>query len=486
MNSVKYRPEIDGLRTLAVVPVIFFHGGVAGFSGGFVGVDIFFVISGFLITGILAEDFTKGQFSLLNFYERRARRILPALFLVVFACIPFAWFLFVPRDFVDFAQSIISTITFSSNILFWLETGYFATEAELKPLLHTWSLAVEEQFYLFFPLLIWGFWRFGKTAVIAVISVILLTSFALANWTVLHHPSASFYLLPTRAWELMIGALAALAVRSGRLHLSRPVGEVLSFTGIIFIIYSIVAFDNETLFPGSPALIPTLGAVFILLPASETTLVHRFLSRPFMVGIGLVSYSAYLWHQPLLAFTRYTYGEEPHLPIILGLILVCFVLAFLSWKFVEAPFRNPNKLSRRTLLVAGTGAAAVFCSVGVIVMNLQGSPSRIKIPEQIEASIERSSRQSECFDIEKLHVIQDWTCSIGIENGAPEFFVFGDSHAYSLLDVLDEAATKLGVSGRFSGASGCVPFLGVHALRKDQEVKTVTQQTYDCCNTQKN
>lgn len=468
---MKYRPEIDGLRTLAVIPVILFHGGYSGFDGGFVGVDVFFVISGFLITGILAEDLAQGRFSLITFYERRARRILPALFLMIIACIPFAWAWFAPRDLVDFSQSVLSTITFWSNILFWRESGYFATEAELKPLLHTWSLSVEEQFYMLYPLLVWSLWRFGQRHVSVVLVVVLLTSLGLAEWGITIDPSAAFYLLPTRAWELMIGALAALAVRQGWTHFPRGVEEVLGITGLILIAFAVLMFDGSTPFPGLFALIPTMGALFVLFPARNLTIAHRLLSFPPMVGVGLISYSAYLWHQPLFAFVNYRSFGEPRALVMPGLIFLTFVLAYLSWRFVETPLRSRAAVSPTTMFCGSIAVGAVLCVLGALGWAYNGFPSRINLPQGIEASIARSERLAECFDITGLHEVDNWTCTLGNPDRPPSFLVFGDSHGLSLLDAFDSAARQTGVSGEFSGASGCTPFLGVYALRNDQKSK---------------
>lgn len=206
---MKYRSEIDGLRAVAVLPVIFFHANFDFFSGGFIGVDVFFVISGYLITTIILTEKEAGKFTITNFYERRARRILPALFFIMFSCLPFAWYWMLPTQLKDFAQSLSAVSLFSSNLLFWKESGYFDVAAELKPLLHTWSLAVEEQYYVLFPLFILLMWRFGKRLMVTMLALIGLTSIILAQWGTVNHPSATFYLLPTRLWELLIGSLTA-------------------------------------------------------------------------------------------------------------------------------------------------------------------------------------------------------------------------------------------------------------------------------------
>lgn len=213
---MQYRPEVDGLRAIAVLPVILFHAGFSAFSGGFVGVDIFFVISGYLITTIIYQEMAQGRFSMWRFYERRARRILPALFAVSLACIPFAWLWMLPNEFKDFSQSLVGVATFTSNILFWRESGYFAGAAELKPLLHTWSLAVEEQFYILYPPLLLALYRFVPKLLFTIISLGALVSLGLAHWASSAHPSANFYLLPTRAWELGLGALAAIYLQRCR------------------------------------------------------------------------------------------------------------------------------------------------------------------------------------------------------------------------------------------------------------------------------
>jgi peptidoglycan/LPS O-acetylase OafA/YrhL len=211
---MNYRREIDGLRALAVIPVILFHAGFQTFSGGFVGVDVFFVISGYLITSIILTGLEQNNFSIINFYERRARRILPALFFIMLICIPISWFLLLPYHLLEFSRSLIATTFFSSNILFWSESGYFANAAAEKPLLHTWSLAVEEQYYFLFPLFLMIFWKFGKRWILAFLGILFIASLALAEWAAYTKPAAAFYLLPTRGWEFLIGSFTAFYLSS--------------------------------------------------------------------------------------------------------------------------------------------------------------------------------------------------------------------------------------------------------------------------------
>ena len=249
---MKYRKEIDGLRAFAVIPVILFHAGFELFSGGFVGVDIFFVISGYLITTIILSEKEKGIFSLVNFYERRARRIIPALFLVMLVSTIFSWFWLSPSHMKDFSESLVAVSVFSSNILFWKETGYWGVENELKPLLHTWSLAVEEQYYVLFPLFLMLMWRFRKRWILSSFFIVALGSLSLSHWAAFNQPTANFFLLLTRGWELAIGAGIAFyflyrkpVMRSLLSH--KAVDELLSWSGLALIAYAVFVFDENTL-----------------------------------------------------------------------------------------------------------------------------------------------------------------------------------------------------------------------------------------------
>ena len=339
---MKYRAEIDGLRALAVLPVIFFHAGLEFFNGGFVGVDIFFVISGYLITTIIISEMAEDNFSIINFYERRARRILPALFFVMAACLPFAWLWFLPSDLKDFGQSLVAVSIFSSNILFWIEGGYFGTAAELKPLIHSWSLAVEEQYYVLFPIFLMLTWKLGIKWILILLSIIFLISLGVAEWGAYNSPSGAFFLLPTRGWEILVGVFAAFYLNYNTHLKSHTINQVLSLLGFGMISYSIIAFNETTPFPSLYTLIPTIGTGLLILYAVPKTYVHKLLSMKFIVGIGLISYSTYLWHQPLLAFTKYRVLGEPS---DLNLIILCaasLVIAWFSWKFVEMPFRSKD------------------------------------------------------------------------------------------------------------------------------------------------
>ena len=374
--ALQYRPEIDGLRAVAVVPVILFHAGFSLFSGGFIGVDVFFVISGYLITSIILKELEARTFSFASFYEMRARRILPALFLVMLCCIPFAWMWMLPTELKGFAVSVASVVAFASNIIFWRQSGYFDTAAELKPLLHTWSLAVEEQFYIIFPIALLLMWRFGRRASVLSIAVVAAVSFLLCEYASRNHPSFNFYWAITRAWELMAGSLCAFATI--RPHKMRD--DVLSAVGLALIIASIFLFDNSTRFPSAYALLPVGGACLIILFGNRATFAARLLSKRPIVGIGLISYSAYLWHQPLFAFARIRSITEPSMWLMAGLALAVFPLAWLTWRYVETPFRNKGKLvtiSRPRLIRLSSATAIGLFGFGVAGHLTWGYPLRL-------------------------------------------------------------------------------------------------------------
>lgn len=365
---MEYRKEIDGLRALAVVPVIFFHAGISWFSGGFVGVDIFFVISGYLITTILLAEHEAGSFSLLKFYERRARRILPALFCVMLVSLPFAWFWMLPDQLKEFSQSELAVSAFASNILFWKQSGYFDASAELKPLLHTWSLAVEEQYYVLFPLLLAFFWRFGKGwfGLRSLFLLIAVASLLLSQSMVNTDSAFAFYLLPTRAWELLVGAMIPLLwTVQQRADTSLMARQLLSALGLMLIVYAIFCYDRHTPFPSFYALVPTIGAALVITFADAPTIVAKILSLRWVAGVGLVSYSTYLWHQPVLAFFRIktTHTELPTY-LLLPYLMLVFVLAYLSYKFVEQPFRSKARVSRNKIFFLALLGTVFFAGIG--------------------------------------------------------------------------------------------------------------------------
>lgn len=462
---MEYRREIDGLRALAVVPVIFFHAGFDTFSGGFVGVDVFFVISGYLITSIILAEREAGTFSLVDFYERRMRRILPALFFVMLAYIPFAWFWLPPRDMKDFSESLIAVPIAVSNFLFWQTSGYFDTASELKSLIHTWSLAVEEQYYLLFPTFLVLTWRLRRHWVIGILVVVALTSLALAHWGASNHPQATFFLLPTRIWELLIGVFAAFYLfgRDGTKIKSSDSSyliQFLSIFGLFLIVYSIFVFDRQTLFPSLYTLIPTLGAAFIVLFATPQTVVGKILSSKVLVGLGLISYSVYLWHQPLFAFARHITLADPGRDVFILLILLAIAAAYLSWRFVERPFRNKREVSRKSLVISTLFFTAFFVLLGLAGVLTQGFVDirTNYMQKQILATVARSPERKECHTSGTNYRKPENACQYYVPNGS--WAVLGDSHAVELAYALAKVLEKDNKGVKHFSFSGCAPAYG--------------------------
>jgi len=374
--TLKYRPEIDGLRALAIIPVILFHADFTAFSGGFVGVDIFFVISGFLITSIIIDDLKSNSFSLAKFYERRARRILPALFFVMATCIPFGWMWMQPGQLIDFSESLIAVSLFVSNFLFWSESGYFAEASEEKPLLHTWSLAVEEQYYLLFPLFLILTWRFGRNSVFWITILMAAVSLLYSEWGWRNEKTANFYLAPARVWELLAGSLVAFIIEKKGLLSS----NAFSFLGILAIVLSIIIFDDNTPFPSTYTLLPVVGVSLVILFGDNKTFTAKLLSKDVLVKLGLISYSAYLWHQPLFAFARVKLIQQPSITLMGTLILVSFILASFSWRFIEQPFRNKNSsFSQKNIFLFASFGMIAFIVLGVYSLSQNGFPERYSL-----------------------------------------------------------------------------------------------------------
>ncbi len=382
--SLRYRAEIDGLRTIAVGAVLIYHatvsiGGNKVLNGGFLGVDIFFVISGFLITSLILHEWSEtGRFSILNFYERRARRLLPALFVVIFATLPAAWFILYPSQMVDLVKSLLASIFFVSN-MFWHFSlqEYGAASGLLQPFLHTWSLAVEEQFYIFFPLIYVAFlkrssWRAIFIGGVAVIVLGLVASEMLTKWD----RGLSFYWLISRIWELMAGSVLA------HLLFHRPdwkqgQGWRLALPGIGFamVLISMWRMDLGWHHPGAGTVAAVLGTVLIIWFAAPQEPVTRLLSSKFFVGIGLISYSLYLWHYPIFAFGRML-SSDPNLAEKAIWFALSFGLATASYYLVETPFRQRTIVSIRGLVSSMLGATVLVCVFCVAMLSLDGMKAR--------------------------------------------------------------------------------------------------------------
>ncbi|TAK94912.1 MAG: acyltransferase [Aquabacterium sp.] len=476
-----YRREIDGLRALAVLPVIFFHAGFRVFGGGFVGVDVFFVISGYLITGILLAENESGSFSIARFYERRARRILPALFFVMAACLPFAWFWLLPNDMLSFARSVVAVTLFLSNVHFKNESGYFDTAVELKPLLHTWSLSVEEQYYVIFPLFIAVAWRLGIKWLMALLAAVALLSLSAAQLAQAHKPASAYFMLPTRGWELLIGSLTALYARHGhgeQLRRGRCISEVASILGLAMLLYAVLAFDRTTPFPGIYALIPTLGTALIILYCGPHTVVGRLLgSRPF-VGIGLISYSAYLWHQPLLAYARYRSLFEPSATLLGGLCMIALVLAWFSWRFVETPFRDKARYSRQQVFAWSLGGSLVLLALGGAGWVFKGFENRPVAEHLPRGYFAQSWIQYDATSgVDGYPCISESgsLCRVNASAGHRKILLLGDSHSADFTSEFRRFVLARQLDAWQMSVGGCA-FIPAHFARHDGDCGKARQR----------
>ncbi len=456
-----YRREIDGLRAVAVVPVILFHAGLTLFSGGYVGVDVFFVISGYLITSILIGELEEGNFSIARFYERRARRILPALFFVMLCCIPFAWMWMLPSELTDFSNSVVAVVFFFSNILFWREEGYFAPSAEQKPLLHTWSLAVEEQYYVLFPIFLLLAWRFGRDRVFWSICAVAAISLIASEWGWRHKPSANFYLAPTRVWELLAGSICAFWL-FGR---EQKINNGLSLAGLALIVFAIFAYDDNVPFPSVYALAPVVGTALIIVFGGSGSWTAKLLGMRGFVGIGLISYSAYLWHQPLFAFARIRSILEPSPLLMAALALLSLVLACFSWQFIEKPFRKGEGsiLPTRRAVFAASGAAAALLAAGGLAGSVTaGFPQRTTPSGQTYEEALKSDRMRPNYGLSS-ECEGAFTLSKNCRTSPrPQAVLWGDSYAMHLVVALTSSATPLDFIQHTK--SQCAPILDIAVI----------------------
>jgi peptidoglycan/LPS O-acetylase OafA/YrhL len=464
---VNYRRDVDGLRALAVTPVVLYHAGLSGFSGGFVGVDVFFVISGYVIAGSLLVDLDGERFSLWRFYEKRVRRIFPALMLM-FACSYVAALLFlIPDHFVNFSRSIVASATFFANFFFWKNEGYFDLSAHLRPLLHTWSLAIEEQFYLFAPLMMWLVYKKLDRRWLATIMPLLLSSLALSVYATRLASTANFFLLPTRAWELLVGVLLALRPP---VPLSKPwFNETVAFVGFSAIAWAVIVFNDETPFPGMNALLPCLGAAAIIWVGSTESgsRVTTILSwRPF-VFIGLISYSLYLVHWPILVFTRYALLSDPSGWQTLVVVAASVVSATLSWWYVERPFRNPNWANRRQILTGGGIAMAIMAAMGVIGVRAGGFPFRSPSLQVDSSRSEGDWKQHVCF-LDATDDMHSWSLDACTRAGSlgPKVFLWGDSFAAHYVPGFIALGDHLAVQLVQYTYAGCPPLLDYESLAR--------------------
>lgn len=456
--TIRYRADIDGLRALAVVAVILYHFKVPGFSGGFVGVDVFFVISGFLIASLIDREIADGRFSLLHFYERRVRRIFPALIVLLLAVSVLAYMELLTVPYRRFGQSVAATSVFLSNVEFWLEgEPYFAAApAQQKPLFHTWSLAVEEQFYLLFPLLFMLLARYPRRWTIVVLASLLVASLGFRIWSGSAAPNVAFFLFPSRIWELLLGAL--IAVGAFPIVLSRPINNALSAMGIAMIGSAIYA---PLAFRGVAALFPCAGSALVIYGGlRDSPALNRALSTRSIVFVGLISYSLYLWHWPLYVFATYHVARALSGFESACLIAASFVIAGLSWKFIEQPFRRPGGVApRRQIFIQAAVIMSIFGVSGVVISLTSGLPQRFTPDVQALLAPGTYFRGFSCEPGKGVQTIAGQVCRIGRLDGSPTFLVWGDSHAAALSPAVAVAAERLGYSGLSAARPGCPPLL---------------------------
>ena len=457
-SGMRYRADIDGLRAVAVIPVVLFHAGSPIFRGGYIGVDVFFVISGYLITSIIKSEIESGTFSIAVFYQRRIRRIFPALIVVLLFCLGFGYILFTPADYLDLAKSVVATAFFVSNIFFWQHSNYFDTPAAEKPLLHTWSLSIEEQFYLCYPLILIFLSRFSRHVRNMTLLLSCLLSFFACCVLVYVKPSATFYLGPTRAWELLFGGLIALETVRGSDN--RLLNHVVAAVGLAFVLLPDFLYSATTRFPGIAAVPPVIGVGFVIWSGSaRPTFVHRMLAVRPVVAVGKASYSLYLWHFPILAFAAYvTLGELS--PWTAGaLCLLSVAISFVSLRFVERPFRSlsANKDTRRLVGFAVTGMLGAVV-IGAFIVADAGLPFRVSPAVLRLLSVEQENETYypwNCMSIEQRILSLSQVCHLGSQHAQPSVLLWGDSHAVVTAMALEQSALRNHAAFLFAASVDC-------------------------------
>ena len=474
--KLTYRPEIDGLRAIAVVAVILYHAqitilGHQPFKGGFIGVDIFFVISGYLITFIILKELvTTGTFSFKHFYERRVRRILPALLFVMLASLPFAWLYLLPSSFIDFFESILYSLGFSSNFYFWYSGEKYSDESGLlKPFLHTWSLSVEEQFYIIFPIILLITFKNFKKYLTHILILGFLISLGLADWGSKNYPSFNFYVLPTRGWELLAGSiLAYFEITKGHRSKNKTLNLILPFVGLILIGHSISFFNDEMFHPSFYSLSPIIGVCLMIWFSSKNELITKILSTKLFVGIGLISYSLYLWHYPIFAFARITQFAQGSLfnKLLLGIITV--ILSTFTYYFVERPFRD-KKNNFKVLLSLILISISVLVVMNINVIQKNGYKDRFteilqKIGIEKPWNLLKDSEGKNCFG--NIN-----GCKFNTSSNK-KVYIIGDSHMASLMYDLKDKVVKYNYQFLTSTFGGCLFYPGFNLIIiKTQKIK---------------
>jgi peptidoglycan/LPS O-acetylase OafA/YrhL len=481
VHHVAYRRDIDGLRAIAVLSVVLFHAFPAVLRGGFTGVDVFFVISGFLISGILLRELGQGQFSFARFYARRIKRIFPALVLVMAACLAFGWLALFPDEYRQLGRHTMGGAGFAANFFYWAQVGYFDTAAETKPLLHLWSLGIEEQFYIVWPVVLLLVWKVRPrlSFVLAAAALLALASFVLNVATIADHATAVFYNPASRAWELLLGAgLACLQARPAgeqrlpRLPFTLP-PDLLSWTGLALLAAGLALVTRERQFPGWWALLPALGAVLLIGAGPQAWFNRVVLSNRAMVWIGLISYPLYLWHWPLLSFAQIVESSEPAPGIRAGAVLLAILLAWLTWRVVERPLRGSARAGRAK--VAALCALLAACAAaGAWIYWHDGLPARKPVQDSLANQkalvvVQDEARSDACKKRYGFETVYQFCVQDDVARD-PTVVLVGDSHAYHLLFGLTKYYGGIGDNLLMLGTR--LPFLGLDPARDPYQEAT--------------
>ena len=464
-SATEYRPEVDGLRAVAIVPVLLFHAGLSAFAGGFFGVDVFFVISGYLITAQLASSEKSGIALLGNFYHRRIRRLFPAIAIVSLVTAVIAYLIMTPSQLRPLFSSFTSTQVFLQNIYLWQNSGYWDQSLETSPLMHTWSLAVEEQFYLIFPLLfVAKSMRNAKSVLIGVAITIFVLSFFGALIRFGTSSTGAFFLLPYRAWELMAGAIVALYQLKGKQFFkTKPnVSRLISNFGMAMIIIAIILGDKSTRHPGLLTLLPVVGTALLIAFGREPSLTSRLLSNKLLVAIGKLSYGLYLWHFPILALWRVDKGTELNGIETTAAMVLTFACSYLMWKFAETPFRDRVRTSNKYVAFVATTGFVALVSIGIVGQNtVFGKKSNSELA-LLEAQARIPTELDNWIEIDFESPISGGSMGV-TERSSPmgDVVLLGDSHAGALKDSLSAELERLNLSGVAFIRAGCPPVSNV-------------------------
>ena len=479
MHTQKYRPDIDGLRAVAVLAVVAYHAFPETIRSGFIGVDIFFVISGFLISTIVFENMAANRFSIVDFYSRRIRRIFPALLVVLSSVLIIGWFLLLGVDYALLGKHVASGAGFSANIILWLEADYFDLSAELKPLLHLWSLGLEEQYYLLWPALMWALWKPGRNLYKAL-TAIFLASLILCLYQTNSDKTLAFYSPFSRFWEILLGSLIAYAtfLENSRTP-TRPTARFAnarSLLGVVLIGIGFQVITNKSSFPGWLALLPTIGTALIIAGGSASWINSKILSQRLLVGVGLISFPLYLWHWPLLSFARIEAGQTVSPELRWALLAISFLLAWITYRFVERPLRFGRARNSKTIMLLCV--MACVGTAGYLTFRSEGFPNRF--PEIIRTATSYIPfawgdhvRSEVCHMHLVTSTVHKPEC---FEVARPLVAVWGDSHAASLYPGLK----KLQSSKQFGviqvTESGCPPLLGIDQFNYRHNCKQVNDE----------